>query len=98
MSPSRIGVQGYLDAQNILSGLGKRNRQRLEAACQEIVNRGAYPTYTTVKRVLAAIDSDTKKPAVVAPAASTRKPLAAAEPSPDVFVRDISHYGQQAGL
>jgi len=40
VSPSRIGVQGYLDAQNILSGLGKRNRQRLEAACQEIVNRG----------------------------------------------------------
>ena len=93
-----IEAQGYLDCQNILNGIGKRNRQRLEAACQEIVNRNAYPTYTTVKRVLAAIDSDTKKPAVVTPAASTRKPPAAAEPSVDVFVRDASHYGQQAGL
>ena len=93
-----IEAQGYLDAQNILNGLGKRNRQRLEAACQEIVNRNAYPTYTTVKRVLAAIDSDTKKPAVVTPAASTRKPARAAQPSVDVFVRDASHYGQQGGL
>ncbi len=93
-----IEAQGYLDCQNILSGLGKRNRQRLEAACQEIVNRGAYPTYTTVKRVLAAIDSDAKKPATVTPAASTAKPPGAAQPGPDVFVRDASHYGQQAGL
>mgnify|MGYP003599675135 CR=1 FL=1 len=93
-----IEAQGYLDCQNILNGIGKRNRRRLEAACQDIVNRNAYPTYTTVKRVLAAIDSDTKKPAVVTPAASTRKPAAAAEPSVDVFVRDASHYGQQTGL
>ena len=89
-----IEAQGYLDAQNILSGLGKKNRQRLEAACQEIINAGTYPTYSTVKRVLAAIDSDTKKPAVPIPAASTRKPASAAETIGDVFVRDPGHYGQ----
>ena len=89
-----IEAQGYLDAQNILSGLGKKNRARLEAACQEIINAGAYPTYTTVKRVLAAIDSDTKKPAVPIPAASTRKPASATDPTSDVFVRDPGHYGQ----
>lgn len=93
-----IEAQGYLDAQNILSGLGKKNRQRLEAACQEIVNRKAHPTYTTVKRVLAAIDSDTKKPTVVTPAASTRKPTRAGEPSVDVFVRDAGHYGRRGDL
>lgn len=90
----KVEAQGYLDCQNILSGLGKRNRQRLEAACQEIVNRRAYPTYTTVKRVLAAIDGDAKKPAVVTPAAATRKPGRAGESTPDVFVRDSGHYGQ----
>lgn len=38
-----IEAQGYLDCQNILNGLGKQNRARLEAACQELVNRGGYP-------------------------------------------------------
>lgn len=91
----QIEAQGYLDAQNILSGLGKRNRARLEAACQEIVNVGAHPTYTTVKRVLATIDSDTKTPPVITPAAATGKPTQTGQKAPaDVFVRDANYYGQ----
>jgi len=87
-----IEAQGYLDCQNILNGLGKRNRERLEAACQEILNRHALATYTTIKRIMAAIDSDTKKPRPTAPAASTRKRRNDATVGPDVFVRDASHY------
>lgn len=95
----RIEAQGYLDCQNILNGLGKQNRERLEAACQELVNRGGHATYTTLKRLMAGIDSDTKKPRPVAPAASTRKRGGDAAVGPDVFVRDISHYatGSEAG-
>ena len=97
-----IEAQGYLDCQNILGGLGKRNRERLEAACQELLNRGGRATYTTLKRLMAAIDSDTKKPRPVTPAASTRKRGGGspAEPAgPDVYVRDASHYeiDQEAG-
>lgn len=88
-----IEAQGYLDCQNILSGLGARNRERLEAACQELLNRAAHPTYTTLKRLMAAIGSDTAKPRVPAPAASTRKHGPAPAPGPDVYVRDASHYG-----
>ncbi len=40
-----IEAQGYLDCQNILSGLGKRNRARLEAACQELVNRNGHDAH-----------------------------------------------------
>lgn len=95
----RIEAQGYLDCQNILNGLGKQNRERLEAACQELVNRGGHATYTTLKRLMAGIDGDTKKPRPVTPAASTRKPGGGAVVGPDVFVRDISHYatGSEAG-
>jgi transposase len=99
----RIEAQGYLDCQNILNGLGKRNRERLEAACQELLNRRGQATYTTLKRIMAGIDSDQKKPRPVAPAASTRKRSGgkvAFSPSSDVFVRDASHYatgGQEAG-
>lgn len=99
----RIEAQGYLDCQNILAGLGKRNRERLEAACQELLNRHGQATYTTLKRIMAGIDSDQKKPRPVAPAASTRKRSSgkvAFSPSSDVFVRDASHYatgGQEAG-
>ena len=86
-----IEAQGYLDCRNILDGLGKRNRGRLEAACQELLNQRGHPTYTTLKRLMAAIDSDTKRPRPVAAAASTRKPVTQAA-SPDVYVRDASHY------
>ena len=96
----KIEAQGYLDCQNILNGLGKRNRDRLEAACQELINRRGQPTYTTLKRLIAAIGSDADKPAPVAPAASTRKRGGDVVAGPDVFVRDISHYatgGEEAG-
>jgi transposase len=89
-----IEAQGYLDCRNILDGLGKRNRGRLEAACQELLNRRGHPTYTTLKRVMAAIDSDTKRPGPVTPAASTRKPTPSAAASHDVHVRDASHYAR----
>jgi hypothetical protein len=87
-----IEAQGYLDAQNILEGLGKRNRGRLEAAAQEVLNQRGYPTYTTLKRVMAAIDGDSRHPRPVTPAASTRKPAPQGD-APDVYVRDASHYG-----
>ena len=54
--------------------LGKRNKQRLEAACQHIINAGVTPSCTGVKRAMVAIDSDDKKPVVQRRAASNRKP------------------------
>lgn len=92
-----IEAQGYLDCQNILGGLGKKNRDRLEAACQELVNRGGHATYTTLKRLMASIDSDRDKPRPATPAASTSKPRAAASLGADVYVRDASHYADQGG-
>jgi hypothetical protein len=90
----QIEAQGYLDCQNILSGLGKTNRERLEAACQELLNNGGQATYTTLKRLMAAITSDAKKPPKITPAASTRKRSSSrgSELGPDVYVRDASHY------
>ncbi|WP_198416613.1 IS21 family transposase [Cryobacterium ruanii] len=92
-----IEAQGYLSCQNILDGLGKNNRERLEAACQELVNRSAHPTYSTLKRLMAAIDSDAKKPRPMVPAASTRKHVSTVvfhDTMPDVYVRDASHYAR----
>ncbi len=93
---NKIEAQGYLDCQNILNGLGKRNRERLEAACQELVNRSGHATYTMLKRIMAGIDSDAKKPQPVTPAASTRKRGSGVTFGPDVFVRDASHYQTSA--
>lgn len=94
-----IEAQGYLDCQNILGGLGKSNRERLEAACQELMNRDGHATYTMLKRIMAGIDSDVKKPRPKIRAASTTKRTGATTLGPDVFVRDISHYGtiEEAG-
>lgn len=87
-----IEAQGYLDCQNILSTLGKKNRPRLEAACQELIGRGGYATYTTLKRIIATIDSDQKAPVRPRPVASTRRRAEADTPGANVFVRDPSHY------
>ena len=57
-----IEAQGYLDCQNILSTLGKKGRELLEAACQDLLNRGGYPSYTTVKRAMASIHADADVP------------------------------------
>ncbi|MGL5865593.1 MAG: hypothetical protein ACRCYX_06920 [Dermatophilaceae bacterium] len=101
-----IEAQGYLDCQNILSGLGKANRGRLEAACQELLNNRGQASYTTLKRLMAAINSDANRPRKITPAASTRKRStitgddgssggvvgSVSGLGPDVYVRDPSHY------
>lgn len=56
---------------------------------------GAHPTYSTLKRLMAGIDSDQQEPALVRAAASNRKNSqdATAEP-PGVFVRGADYYAQ----
>jgi transposase len=71
----QVEAQGFLDCQNVLETLGKRNKQRLEAACQQVINAGVTPSYSGLKRVMAAIDSDEKKPVIPRRAASNRKPV-----------------------
>ena len=80
-----IEAQGYLDCQNILSGLGKANRERLEAACQELLNHRGQASYTSLKRLMAAINSDAKKPRKLTPAPSTRKRSTAPVPGTGVL-------------
>lgn len=86
-----IEAQGYLDCQNILGTLGKAKKQKLEAACQQLVNMRGHATYSMLKRLMAAIDSDQHKPTEVRPAASTRKHV----PTPDTagaLVRGADYY------
>jgi transposase len=68
-----IEAQGYLDCQNILETLGRKKKQKLESACQQLLNMRGYATYSTLKRLMAAIDSDEKRQAPVRAAASNRK-------------------------
>jgi transposase len=89
----KIEAQGYLDCQNILGTLGRKNHARLEAACQQLLNMRGFATYSTLKRLIAGIGSDADKPAASAPAASNRKPAAQAGPGQaDVSVRGSDYY------
>ncbi|USX44887.1 Mu transposase domain-containing protein [Dietzia kunjamensis] len=91
-----IEAQGYLDCQNILETLGKRSRQRLEAACQVLLNQNSAGSYSVLKRVMASIDSDHKAPRPVVPAAATRKPPPPAGARDDgaIQVRSADHYAR----
>jgi len=98
-----IEAQGYLACQNILEGLGRKNRSVLEAASQQLVNRNGYATYSTLKRMMAAITSERDNPGSPTPAASTTKRQTVGgsqQLGAGVYVRDASHYttGEEAGL
>lgn len=67
-----IEAQSYLDCQNILGSLGK-NKQKLEAACQQLLNMRGTATYSTLKRLITSTTSDQHIPAPVRAAASTSK-------------------------
>lgn len=92
----QVEAQGYLDCQNILGTLGRNNRARLEAACRELLNSRGLPTYTTLKRLMAAITTDQQRTRGAAPAASTRKRVSTVSftPADEVYVRDASHYAR----
>lgn len=89
----QIEAQGYLDCQNILAALGKSKKQKLEAACQQLINMRGYATYSTLKRLMAAIDSDEKRQAPVRAAASNRKnALTADAAAAGALVRGADYY------
>ena len=87
-----IEAQSYLDCQNILGNLG-RNRAKLEAASQQLVNMRGDASYSTLKRLMASITSDERKAAPKRTAASTSKATTApVTPTGGVLVRDADHY------
>jgi len=95
----QIEAQAYQDCQNILTPLAKKGHARLEAACQQVLNMRATPTYSTIARMMAAITSDTDKPATPTAAPSTRKPDAAHHDDgsgapPGAFIRGADYYRQ----
>jgi len=95
----QIEAQAYQDCQNILTHLAKKGHARLEAACQQVLNMRATPTYSTIARMMAAITSDTDKPATPTAAPSTRKPDAAHHDDgsgapPGAFIRGADYYRQ----
>ena len=91
----QIEAQGYLDCQNTLETLGRKKKQKLEAACQQLINMRGYATYSTIKRLMAAIDSDQDRQAPVRTAASNRKntPTTGADAA-GALVRDADYYRQ----
>lgn len=91
----KIQAQAFLDCQNILEGLGKNNRQRLEATCQQILNQHGLPTYTTLKRLMASMNSDSQQARPPLPAApNTKKAPSGPEidERSDVYVRGADYY------
>ena len=87
-----IEEQGYLECQNILETLGRKNKQRLEAACQTLVNMAGHPSYSMLKRLMASIEGDRQAPGPLRAAASTRKPVPATDVAVDVYVRGADYY------
>ena len=88
----KIEAQGYLDCQNILTGLGKKNKARLEAASQKMLALGGYPTYSSLKRIMAAIASDAQAGGPPVPAANNEKNTTSDPALPGVMVREADHY------
>jgi hypothetical protein len=72
--------------------LGSKNKQRLEAACQELLNAKGVPTYSTLKRIMATITSDKQRTQPLIPAASNTKSTPVDQELPGVLVRAAGYY------
>ncbi|GAA3307016.1 hypothetical protein [Glutamicibacter nicotianae] len=88
---SKIEAQAYPSCRNILSELGKK-KALLEEACQELLNLNGYPTYTSIKRVMATLAQAKERATAVPPAPQNVKDLSGVQDLPGVFVRDAEHY------
>ncbi|WP_411730946.1 IS21 family transposase [Paeniglutamicibacter sp.] len=88
---SKVEAQAFLACRNILSELGGK-KGLLEEACQEMLNINGYPTYTSIKRVMATLAAAKEQNAPIAPAAQNVKNLKEVQNLSGVFVRDAEHY------
>jgi len=89
-----IEAQSYLDCQNILGALGNY-KQKLEAACQQLLNMRGFATYSTLKRLIAATSSDQHKPAPLrAAAANTKRPAGLEAKAAGALLRGADYYRQ----
>lgn len=88
---SKVEAQAFLACRNILSELGGK-KASLEEACQEMLNINGYPTYTSLKRVMATLAAAKAQPTAAAPAAQNVKNLQEIQNLSGVFVRDAEHY------
>lgn len=91
----KLQAQAFLPCQNILNGLGKTNKLRLEAACQELLNVNDTPTYSTLKNLMATITSDKQRSGPPIPAASNTKSTPAVQELPGVLVRGSDYYQER---
>ena len=93
---SKIEAQAFLACRNILSELGGK-KSSLEETCQEMLNINGYPTYTSLKRVMATLAAAKAQETVAVPAAQKVKNLTDVQGLPGVFVRDAGHYKVRGG-
>ncbi|MHA7245174.1 Mu transposase domain-containing protein, partial [Paeniglutamicibacter antarcticus] len=88
---STIEAQAFLACRNILTELGGK-KTSLEETCQEMLNINGYPTYTSLKRVMATLTAAKDQKVTAAPAAQNVKDLSGVQNLSGAFVRDAEHY------
>ena len=90
---SKIEAQAFLSCRNILTELGRKKKATLEEACQEMLKINGYPTYSSLKRVMATLaEAKNQQANTNGPAAQNTKDLGPTRNLPGVFVRDAEHY------
>lgn len=92
-----IEAQSYLTCQNILSTLGKKSRSGLEDACQQVLDADLYASYSTIKKLQAAILDQGHQPP---PVTDTQASAQTIKPNPkttgtDTFLRGADSYTQE---
>lgn len=90
---NKIEAQSFLACRNILTELGRKKKVSLEEACQEILDINGYPTYSSLKRIMATLAQAKKQEETsTGPAAQNTKSLGPTQNLSGAFVRDAEHY------
>lgn len=92
-----VEAQAFVECRNIVKGLGVKHRSLLEPACEYLLERGGYSSYSGLKRIIATMAQEEKQRGPAVPVPEAAKDLSAESERLREFVRAPGYYSMGDG-
>ncbi|MGV2852900.1 Mu transposase domain-containing protein [Glutamicibacter sp. AGC13] len=92
-----VEAQAFVECRNIVKGLGVKHRSLLEPACEYLLERGGYSSYSGLKRIIATMAQEEKQRGTAGPVPEAAKDLSAESERLREFVRAPGYYSMGGG-
>ncbi len=92
-----VEAQAFVECRNIVKGLGVKHRSLLDPACEYLLERGGYSSYSGLKRIIARMAQEEKQRGPAVPVPEAAKDLSAESERLREFVRAPGYYSMGDG-